>query len=79
MEHGDVHEELLPLDASEQFVTINKGKLANDQCSERFMREVHLQILKVKEQPNYFDSGITKTKSGNLEYQSNTHEILLDL
>ena len=44
MEHGVVHEELLPLDASEQFVTINKGKLTNDQCSERFMREVHLQI-----------------------------------
>ena len=45
MEHGDVHEELRPLDASEQFVAINKGKLANDQCSKRFMREVHLQIF----------------------------------
>ena len=44
MEHGDVHKELLPLDASEQFVAITKGKLTNDQCSERFVREVHLQI-----------------------------------
>ena len=42
VEHGDYrknYEERLPLDTYEQFVTISKGKLANDQCFESFMGE----------------------------------------
>ena len=41
-EHGDytiTYKERIPLNTFEQFVTISKVKLANDQCFESFMRE----------------------------------------